>query len=636
VRDVSPQQSSFTALEYSQNLTSSCTFTTFLPHLRRPFFWLLFFTCSLNAFNTLASETKPQIADALLVSEDISQKLLLADNSRLINPKKFQQLLSELDQQQVNFTPTHRHFFNYLQGYHYAYTGEHTKSEQVLIKILQSDASQLLKFRANYTLINLSAINHKWANGLQYLADNNEMLNDIEDEGLVQSSLLASTLFYTSLKQYDLALNLISKLEQYNLSPHQQCFSTLYTLRAKFYLGKLNLNNVEIPETIKLCVYANNNIGANSARSYQARLYLQSQQPRQALALLLPHVEDVKNTLLPMLIASVDNLIAQAYYQLNEIDKAKHFATKAMLLNKYNSGVKRARDSYEILYQVAEKQQDLALALRYYKQFAQLDKAFLDEVKAKHLAFQLAQQSSFEQASEIELLNEKNVLLQTQQKLAKTKLRNVQLGITVLTLLLSIFAVWGARLWRAHKRVKILSESDELTGIYNRRHFNYVATSALRYCKTAQQSLSVIMFDLDHFKQVNDTFGHNCGDWVLKETITVCQAIGKNSDVFARLGGEEFCLLLPSYNIDEAFIRAEACRLAIESIITEASGHDFSITASFGVTDITRSGFRLSDLLKDADTAMYISKKAGRNQVTLFQPKQVKEKALDDSWSITS
>jgi diguanylate cyclase (GGDEF)-like protein len=578
---------------------------------------LLLFFCVNTAW---ANEKKPQLADALVISEDLSRKFTLADNSRLTDPKLFGELLTELAKQKDHFTTEDHHFFDYLQGYHFAYIGEHDKSEHILKEILISNASVQVKFRANYTLINLSAINHNWANGLQYVNDNNELIKSIKQEAIIQSSLLATTLFYTSMKQYELALNHIDKLKQYDLSPHQQCFTTLYTLIAQYYLGQLNLNSDIIPKTIKLCINANNNIGANSARSYQSRLYLASQQPQQALNLLLPYMEDVETTLLPMLISSVNNLIAQAYFKLNDMKKAKHFATQAMLLNKYNSGVQRARNSYEILYQVAEKENDLALALSHYKQFSQLDKAFLDEVKAKHLAFQLAQHDSQLQASRIKLLNEKNKVLTTKQVLVESKIRNVQLLILALLLLLVLLAIWGTRLWRSHKRVKILSESDELTGIYNRRHFNYVATSALRYCKTAQQDLSVVMFDLDHFKKINDNYGHNCGDWALKETIRVCQTIGKSNDVLARLGGEEFCLLLPSTDIKEAYDRAEAFRIAIENIISKTSGSNFSLTASFGITDIKRSGFRLKDLLKDADSSMYIAKNKGRNQVILFEP----------------
>lgn len=595
---------------------------------------LVFCLLLLNCLNsTWASEQKTHLGDALLISEEIARKFTLADNSRLSDPKLFRQLLEELNQQKLHFTPTHQQFFDYLQGFHFAYNGDHDQAEKKLKGILKSNADDLLKFRANHTLINLSAINQKWADGLQYITDNNALIGNIKNNKYIQSSLLATAIFYVKLKQYDLALEHIRQLEQHVQTPYRKCFAKQYDLEAKFHLGQLKANGQTISDAIKTCVAGKNKIGANSMRRYQAKLYLQQKTPEQALNLLLPYVDEVESTLFPMLIAAVNNVIAQAYYQLNDMANAKHYATKAMILNKNNTGVERGRDSYQVLYKIAEQQQDFSLALRYYKQYAQLDKKFLDEVKAKHLAFQLAEHDSLEQASKIKRLNEKNNLLTYEQALVEIKIHNVQLGVAVLILLLTILSVWGARLWRVHKRVKILSESDELTGIYNRRHFNYVAVSALRYCKTAQQDLSVIMFDLDHFKQVNDNHGHICGDWALKETIKVCQALGKSNDVFARLGGEEFCLLLPSTNINEAYIRAEACRVAIENIISKTSGSNFSLTASFGVTDIKRSGFRLTDLLKDADGAMYVAKNTGRNQVMMFE-KPIKDKSLDNSWSI--
>ncbi|PKI17369.1 GGDEF domain-containing protein [Colwellia sp. 12G3] len=599
-------------------------------------FRLLLLCLLLTSANSIgASEQKPHLADALIISNDIAKKFKLADDSRLSDPTLFRQLLKELNQQSADFTPAHRQFLNYLQGYHFAYIGEHDKAEKKLKAILHSSSDIQLKFRANHTLINLSAINHKWADGLQYIAENNLIINKITDNSVIQNSLLATVIFYISIKKYDFALEHIAQLELHDLSPHKRCFAKQYYLEAKFNLGQLKVNSPAISDALKLCITSKNNIGSNAIRRHQAKLYLQSNAPEQALNLLLPYADEVQSTLFPMLIAAIDNVIAQAYFQLNDMENAKYYATKAMLLNKGNTGVERGRDSYRVLFQVAEKQNNPTLALRYFKQYAQFDKAFINEVKAKHFAFQLAEHDSLEQISKIKLLNEQNNLLITKQALAETKIRNVQLGIAILILLMSILSIWGTHLWRVHKRVKILSQSDELTGIYNRRHFNYVAVSAIRYCKTAQQDLSVIMFDLDHFKKINDNHGHICGDWALKETIKVCQAIGKSNDVFARLGGEEFCLLLPSTNIDKAYSRAEACRIAIESIVSKTSGTNFSLTASFGVTDLKRSGFRLTDLLKDADSAMYIAKNTGRNQVMLFEPPN-KEKSLDNSWSITS
>ena len=161
--------------------------------------------------------------------------------------------------------------------------------------------------------------------------------------------------------------------------------------------------------------------------------------------------------------------------------------------------------------------------------------------------------------------------------------------------------------------------------------------NALKYCQNSQQELSLIMFDLDHFKKINDNFGHMCGDWALKETIRVCKKIGRKNDIFARLGGEEFCILLPSCNIEAAVLRAEACRAAIENTITEDSGNDFTITASFGVTDVKRSGFDLEKLLADADFATYDSKHSGRNRVTVYEPETPETSvSLANTFSIAS
>ena len=191
--------------------------------------------------------------------------------------------------------------------------------------------------------------------------------------------------------------------------------------------------------------------------------------------------------------------------------------------------------------------------------------------------------------------------------------------ITILTIAIALFLLWAGRLWKSHKRIKQLAEYDTLTGIFSRGHFTQVTTSALSYCRSSQQPLSLIMFDLDFFKKVNDSYGHACGDWVLKEVVRVCQAIGRTNDIFARVGGEEFCLVLPSCQLNAAINRAEACRAAIESINTSATGHNFSVTASFGVTDAKHSGYNINKVLADADLAMYQSKHNGRNKVTEFQ-----------------
>ena len=127
----------------------------------------------------------------------------------------------------------------------------------------------------------------------------------------------------------------------------------------------------------------------------------------------------------------------------------------------------------------------------------------------------------------------------------------------------------------------------------------------------------MIIFDLDHFKQINDTFGHNVGDKVLKEVARIVRKNLRNTDIFARWGGEEFIILLPNTDLKGAKSVAEKLRRAIERLyIPELKGR--KITASFGVTQVYNDEL-LAEAIHRADTALYKAKNEGRNQVKVFE-----------------
>ena len=446
------------------------------------------------------------------------------------------------------------------------------------------------------------------------------MLPSIKNKEHYQQSILTSIIFYNQLQQYDLVLKHIDLIKRQTLAEKHNCLLGQLSLEAKLNLHYIKPDDSSIDDGLGICIKADNKISTNIIRVYRAKLYLKIQQPEKALAEILPHYNEVKNTLFPMLIVGVNNALAESYFQLKNIEVAKDYALAALNVKKYTPVLQQDSDTYKLLYQIAKQQKDIDLALTYHETYSTLERFHLESEKAKHVAFQLTKLNAFENENQIRLLNEENDFLAAEQILAKSKVANIQLIITAMTLIIIMLAIGGSRLWQSHKRVKVLSEYDELTAIYNRRHFNHVAVNALKYCQNSQQELSLIMFDLDHFKKINDNFGHMCGDWALKETIRVCKKIGRKNDIFARLGGEEFCILLPSCNIEAAVLRAEACRAAIENTITEDSGNDFTITASFGVTDVKRSGFDLEKLLADADFATYDSKHSGRNRVTIYEP----------------
>ncbi len=166
---------------------------------------------------------------------------------------------------------------------------------------------------------------------------------------------------------------------------------------------------------------------------------------------------------------------------------------------------------------------------------------------------------------------------------------------------------------------KMLAEErasqDELTSLYNRRAFFELGKQLFKQAKRYQQQVSVMMIDIDHFKNINDNHGHTVGDSVLKSIAGLLRKTIREVDILARIGGEEFAVILPQTGIEEASKLAERIRQCIE---VESIQHDvlqINITASFGIAACTAEGDDLDKMLTKADDALYIAKKKGRNQV---------------------
>lgn len=176
--------------------------------------------------------------------------------------------------------------------------------------------------------------------------------------------------------------------------------------------------------------------------------------------------------------------------------------------------------------------------------------------------------------------------------------------------------VWGilediSELKRMETELKSQAMNDYLTGIYNRRFFNEVLNQAIANAERMTQNLSIIVFDIDHFKSINDTYGHNKGDETLVNLTSFVKANIRACDVFCRWGGDEFILMIPGADLENARIVAEKLKLII-------SQGDFSlptkVTCSFGVS--TRSEKQIGlDLINLADKALYNAKQKGRNCV---------------------
>jgi diguanylate cyclase (GGDEF)-like protein len=168
------------------------------------------------------------------------------------------------------------------------------------------------------------------------------------------------------------------------------------------------------------------------------------------------------------------------------------------------------------------------------------------------------------------------------------------------------------------KGLKELAVIDPLTGAYNRRFLNENLQHRIEEAKRYDQPFSLIMYDFDHFKKINDTYGHQAGDYVLKEvaqkvTEQVKSTI-RGTDILARYGGEEFIVILPQTNLEQASVLAERIRKEIEETDFNFNNCSFPVTVSLGVTEYTHEK-DIEQLIGTVDRALYRAKENGRNRI---------------------
>jgi diguanylate cyclase (GGDEF)-like protein len=202
--------------------------------------------------------------------------------------------------------------------------------------------------------------------------------------------------------------------------------------------------------------------------------------------------------------------------------------------------------------------------------------------------------------------------------LSPTAINSAVLGLIIG----SIFSyVYSSKISNYEKSLKqkntslnILASTDYLTGIMNKRMFNEISE---HYFQTAQQNnfnLTLLLLDLDHFKKINDSYGHQAGDMLLKHFVKTIKNVLNKSDIFARIGGEEFAILLSEINTNNAYSLADKIRQKIENLFFTYEGHNIFITTSIGISENNNKDNSFDDIFSRADMALYQAKNEGRNK----------------------
>ena len=549
-------------------------------------------------------------------SHDILQQ---ADKLRSSSATLSKSYLLKIHREQL--TVSEQYLYDYLVAFNISMTGNLFQAIEELQKLVARVPSEKIHLRSLASLVTWYTATQQWQNGLSTVNNLQQQLARASNARVVDQPYLSMVYFYNQMGDYQQAIAIARNLYGHTTSKRSKCHAQSEYLYARLQSDLSSLHISDFDRNIEQCIQASALIIGYSSISYKANFFLLQNKPQQALNLLLETLDEVVETRYLPMVTSYFELLAQSYLALGNESQSEYYARKILSTDEqYQPPILTA---LKILATISEKKGQNAEALGLYKQVYTAEKLKFKQEYAKQLAIQKAKLHTVEKNTEINLLDKENALLIAQAELAKTSTQNDRLFMTLIGLVAIVIFLWAYKNRRNNLKLRIMAQTDELTGAANRRHFNHQATDALTYCCKTHQPISFILFDLDFFKNVNDNFGHQTGDWALKEVVAVTQAICRSNDFMGRLGGEEFGILLPSCSLEKALVLAEQCRQAIAGIDSQGCGHQFSLSASFGVSDAQSCGYQLDRLFAGADAALYQCKDFGRNRVYPFESQQL-------------
>ncbi|MFC3650826.1 diguanylate cyclase [Dyella humi] len=548
--------------------------------------------------------------------QSASQLLALAENIKTADNAAFAKLLQELQGRTAELSEEEKWLLRYMQAYQNAYTGKEELARTQLEAIAKEAPDSTLRTKVIGTLINVLGVEHRYDEAFEYLDHALDNLTQVTDKEARFHLLGEASQLLSDAGQYELAASYANQIIVDYPNGRNGCIGRMLELHDKLSGSQVNIAKDQFQEGINSCLAVGEKMIADAIRRDMAVLDMQQNKMDDALALLQEHYEEVKGFNYPALAADYSALLAQAYWKKDNGLLAQKYATTAVDIAAKSDFTESLVESYQLLYQIERQQGNLRDALAYHEKYVAADKEHLDDVREKALAYQIVKQQVETKKIELDGLNKQNQILQLQQALDHKAMVTSRLYIALLLTVLASIAFWLYRLKRSQLRFMRLARRDGLTGILNRQHFVEEAEQALRYVAKSLRGACLILIDLDHFKNINDTHGHVAGDHALKRIVSICQKHLHSSDVFGRIGGEEFGILLPECTLIQALERAESIRQAIQAIPEDETEH-VPLSASFGIASSTHHGYDFRRLLIAADSALYRAKRDGRNRVVV-------------------
>ncbi len=553
-------------------------------------------------------------------ADEIDDLLVKADGLKSTNPSAFTSMLDDLTRRSSTLSVPQRHYLDFLKAWDVTYSSDYAAAIPMLRKVLEDNPEPTLRFRALATITNILSIVRRYEEAFARLEELLHLLPQITDPAARQQGLGVASYLYAQVGLDDVAIKYADQIIEENWSGLGICRGGRLRLEAIYKAARQEPAPREMEEVIDACTRIGDLGRANFVRAYAAEDFLRKGRYDVALTLLDGHREEIESTQYKPLIALYDSLLARIYREMGKPDLVAKYATSALENSTQGEILEPLVTSYRLLYLLARERGDLSAALDYHEKYTAADKGYLDELSARQFAYEKVKHQSLANQLQIDALNKQNEVLHLQQALDRKAVETSRLYIALLLSIAAFIAYFAYKTKRSQLHFMKLSQQDGLTGIANRPHFLHQAEEALTSNRRNGTEVCVMLCDLDHFKGINDRYGHAGGDVVLKQVVAEIRRHLRSNDIFGRVGGEEFGVLLPGCSLDAAQERCEQLRTALNALKVQLDKHQIETSASFGIETTSSCGYELRQLLANADAALYQAKDAGRNCVRTYDP----------------
>ncbi len=561
---------------------------------------------------------------------EIDRLLAQADAIKSSDYQEFGRVLDRL-QTVENLSHSQTSYLDYLQAWRLGYAGEYDVAIPKYQEVIKTSDDLTLQFRATASMVNTLVIARRYHEAFTYLDLLVERLPQVSDRAARAQAFHMAAYLNNQVGQYELAEDFSERLIAESPDGRGECMGRQLQIESFYKQKKLDPDGEDVRLALEACNRVKEVVFGNFARTFVARELIDRQKYQAAADLLNAVYDDVQETRYPHLIAQVDVVLAQAQWNLHNLAQARTYALRAIERRITGQATEPTVAAYYLLYKIAQQQDDVRGALSYHEKFAEADRQNFDDVSARSLAYQMARHQSIANKLQIDALNKQNQVLQLQQDLGAKAAETSRLYIAMLVAGLLLVFLWAFYTKRRQMHFRTLSQRDGLTQIANRPHFLDLAGRALEECRRTRVESAAILLDLDHFKIINDRYGHAAGDHVLRKVAAVCQSyLQQPNQFFGRIGGEEFAILLIGCDEDRAVGLAELLRNAVRATNTDDAFGHCPVSASFGVTSTTKAGYELHHLLACADAALYKAKLEGRDRVARFDASLTARRTQND------